>query len=117
LDALAQAQAFMKETGEHYYKAERHRLHGDVMACMHPGSAAAERSYQRAMEIATAQGALAHQLRAAVSLARLWRTGGQADKASELLKTNLQSWDLSEPHPLLLEAQELLEELRAAKPD
>jgi predicted ATPase len=117
LDALAQAQAFMKETGEHYYKAERHRLHGDVMACMHPGSAAAERSYQRAMEIATAQGALAHQLRAAVSLARLWRTGGQADKASDLLKTNLQSWDVSEPHPLLLEAQELLEELRAAKPD
>lgn len=38
LEALAEAQTFMQDTGEHFYQAERHRLHREVMATLHPGA-------------------------------------------------------------------------------
>ena len=48
-------------------------------------SAAAEASFERALSIARQQSAKLWELRAAVSLARLWRAQGRNDKATDLL--------------------------------
>ena len=44
-----------------------------------------EQSYRRALAIAERQNAKAHQLRAAMSMARLWRDQGKRDEARDLL--------------------------------
>jgi predicted ATPase len=46
---------------------------------------AAERSYHRAIGVAEQQNARSHELRASMSLARLWRDQGKREKARDLL--------------------------------
>jgi tetratricopeptide (TPR) repeat protein len=70
-DALAQADA----TGEQGSLAELHRLLGDVKTRRND-AAGAEACYQRALEVATRQGAWLLALRAATGSVRLTRTTG-----------------------------------------
>jgi predicted ATPase len=88
LAVLARAEALMAETGEGYYEAEIHRLTGDLRLRQdEPGAIAqAEAGYRRAIEVARRQGARAWELRAATSLARLWRSQGKASAGRELLR-------------------------------
>jgi predicted ATPase len=44
-----------------------------------------EQSYRKALEIAERRNAKAHQLRAAMGMARLWRDQGKPDEARDLL--------------------------------
>jgi predicted ATPase len=48
-------------------------------------AAKAEACFKRALEIAHAQQAKSFELRAAMSMARLWRSQGRRDEARELL--------------------------------
>jgi len=50
-----------------------------------PDAAKAEAHFERAMEVAQAQQAKSWELRAAISMARLWRDQGKAQQARELL--------------------------------
>ena len=70
MDALAQAHAFMQDTGEFYWEAERLRLSGELALARQPGSDAAAAFFKKAVEIARCQNAKSLELRALASLAR-----------------------------------------------
>ena len=60
----------VEATGERWFEAELHRLHGEALLGIDPIDPAADHEFRRAIEIATAQGGDALRLRAEKSLAR-----------------------------------------------
>jgi predicted ATPase len=76
----------VERTGERWFEAELHRLKGGVMLSVRNDSGAeAERCFRRAITVGREQGAKLWELRAAVSLARLWAEQGERRKAYDLL--------------------------------
>ena len=74
------------QRGEHYFEAELHRLQGQVVLALQPGSETeAERLFRRALEIAGGQEARSLELRAAVSLALMLAARGRRTEARALL--------------------------------
>ena len=112
LDALKEGLNVMERTGEHWWKAEVHRLQGDLL--LHqatPNVAQAETCFHQSISIAQHQSAKSLELRAATSLAKLWQSQGKRDEARELLEP-VYSWftegfDTAD----LIEAKALLDEL------
>jgi predicted ATPase len=86
LAALDEALAVMQVTGERWGEAELYRLRGELLL-RPPGQDAhqAESCFQQALAVARQQQAKSWELRAAVSLARLWQQQGQQDEARALL--------------------------------
>ena len=68
------------------WHAELHRLNGELTRIL-PGDhdAAAEAAFEEALRIARNQQAKSWELRAAMSMARLWRNQGKVQQARELL--------------------------------
>jgi predicted ATPase len=86
LDALHEAAVLVEETGERYVEAEIRRLQGNLLlAQSRNASAAAERSFLKALEVARSQDARSLELRAASDLARLWAERGERGRAADLL--------------------------------
>jgi predicted ATPase len=84
---LAEAQQAMRQGGERSWEAEQYRLQGGLLL-RQPGdepTGAAEAGLQRALEVARQQHARSWELRAAMSLARLWQQQGKRQAAYELL--------------------------------
>jgi class 3 adenylate cyclase/predicted ATPase len=82
---VATALAVAAQTGQPFFDADLHRLDGDLLlATGGPADEAAAR-YHRALAIAREQGARSLELRAATSLARLWRDQGKRAEARDLL--------------------------------
>ena len=73
--------------------------------------AAAEQNYQRALAVAERQSAKTFGLRAAISLARLWRDQGKCTQARDLLALGYGRFTEGFDMPLLRDAKALLEEL------
>ncbi len=87
LATLGDALALCEQNDERYYEAEIHRLRGELLLALEPPDAVgAEQALQRAVELARAQGARLLELRAAVSLGRLWRDTRRGDQAREILE-------------------------------
>jgi predicted ATPase len=86
LQALAEADTLMEQHEERWWEAEIHRLRG-VLLLRQPGTppAEAEAWFQRALDVARRQEAKSLELRAAMSLARLWQQQGKRAEAHELL--------------------------------
>jgi predicted ATPase len=86
LQALAEAHTLVEQKEEHYWEAEVCRLRG-VLLLRQTGTpqAEAEAWLQRAMDIARRQEAKSLELRAAMSLSRLWQQQGKWATAHELL--------------------------------
>src|SRR5262249_2677291 len=86
LAALSEALALVETTGERYYAAELHRLQGELLL-QHaaPEVSHAETCFQQALAMARRQQAKALELRAAMSLSRLWQQQGKRDEARALL--------------------------------
>jgi len=84
LGHLVEAERLIAETGDRYADAELHRIRRDLLgnADDHP---AAERCYLQAIAIAKRQSAKLWELRAAISLARLWSEQGKRDATRNLL--------------------------------
>jgi predicted ATPase len=78
-DALAKAAV----AGERGWNAEIHRLRGEFTG--RSPSANAEDSFRTALAITREQGTRGYELRAATSLARLWREQGRQGEARDLL--------------------------------
>jgi TOMM system kinase/cyclase fusion protein len=86
LQALAEAHTLVEQQEERWWEAEVCRLRG-VLLLRQPGTppAEAEAWLQRALDVARRQEAKALELRAAMSLARLWQQQGKRAEARELL--------------------------------
>src|SRR5262245_14448837 len=82
---VATALAVAAQTGQLFWDAELHRLDGDLLLATGRTADEAATRYHRALAIAREQGARSFELRAATSLARLWRDQGKRAEARELL--------------------------------
>jgi predicted ATPase len=95
LTALTEAQVLMATTSEAFYAAEIARLQGELQLWagaqvpdMRPDTSpavAAARRFQHALEVARSRRTRWWELRAAMSLARLWQQQGKPAEAYELL--------------------------------
>ena len=86
LRILANAHTLSRETGDIFWDPELYRLQGALTLAGDPGqTATAERAFEDALASARDQSAHALELRAATSLARLWRDQGRAKQAIETL--------------------------------
>jgi predicted ATPase len=83
---IDQAIATIESCGERVWAAEAQRLAGEV-ALLSPRADAteAQKRFERALSVARQQQAKSWELRAATSLARLWRDHGKVQQAGELL--------------------------------
>jgi predicted ATPase len=86
LQALAEAHTLVEQQEERWWEAEIHRLQG-LLLLKQTGTpqAEAEAWLQRALDVARHQEAKLLELRAAMSLARLWQQQGQRAEAHALL--------------------------------
>jgi DNA-binding SARP family transcriptional activator len=84
LDALAEAFSFMDETGERYAEAEARRLKGELLL-MGGDETGAEADFRKAVQVASRQQAKSFELRAAMSLCRLWHQQGKGEDARRML--------------------------------
>jgi predicted ATPase len=83
---IDEAIAAVQRTKEKFCEAEVHRVAGEVALKSSGTSAAkAETYFERALAIARKQQAKSWELRAAMSMARLWRDQGKPDEARDLL--------------------------------
>jgi DNA-binding SARP family transcriptional activator/predicted ATPase len=87
LTTLAQALALVQETDERYYEAELHRVRGELLRAERgpDNEAEAEASFQKAVEVARRQQAKLWELRATVSLCRMWHSQGRVEEARQTL--------------------------------
>jgi class 3 adenylate cyclase/predicted ATPase len=86
LRVLAEALAAAHNRGEHYCEAELHRLTGELLLLQSADQhAEAEACFHQALAIARRQQAKSWELRAAMSLSRLWQQHGKQAEARALL--------------------------------
>jgi TOMM system kinase/cyclase fusion protein len=86
LRVLTEAQTVAQATGERFYEAELSRLTGELLrAQSSENHAAAEACFQQALDVAHRQQAKSWELRAAMSLSRLWQRQGKRGAAYQLL--------------------------------
>jgi predicted ATPase len=84
LAVLDESLALSEETGEHFWEAEIVRLRGDLLVAQQRAPEA-EPAYQQALALARRQQAKSLELRAALSLSRLWLVQGKRGAAHDLL--------------------------------
>ena len=76
----------VERSEEKWCEAELHRIAGEIaLKSPQPDAAKAEKYFECALAVARAQRAKSWELRAAMSLARLWRDQGKPQQARELL--------------------------------
>jgi predicted ATPase len=110
LKQLVKAAKLVETTREGWAEAEMHRIRGTLLLSIHD-QAAAEDSFHKALAVAQRQNAKFWELRAAMSMARLWRDHGKRDEARDLLAP-VYGWFTEGFDTLdLKEAKALLEEL------
>ena len=115
LCVLAEAFAEVATTAERRWEAELYRLQGELLLRAQGSRRKAERTpeacFRQALAVARQQQAKALELRAAVSLSRLWQQQGKRDAARQLL-AEIYGW-FSEGFDTrdLQEAKALLEQL------
>jgi predicted ATPase/class 3 adenylate cyclase len=113
---LGEALDRSEATDERWFEAELHRLRGELLlALVEPDRPEAEICFGRALALAREQDAKMWELRAATSLARLWRDQGRRAEAHDLLVPVYGWFTEGFDTPDLQEAKALLEEL-ASKP-
>jgi predicted ATPase/transcriptional regulator with XRE-family HTH domain len=83
LAAVAEGLTVADTTDQHLFSAELHRLRGELLRDQDVGTA--EDSLAQALAVARGQGAHALELRAAMSLGRLWHDQGKSAEAHALV--------------------------------
>ena len=110
LAVLAEALEAVHHTGECWWEAELYRLKGELLQAAGSGNEA-EACFHQAFDVARRQQAKSLELRAAISLSRLWQPQGKPDAARHLLAESYgwftEGFDTAD----LREAKALLEEL------
>jgi predicted ATPase len=110
LGHLAEAQRLVAEIEDRWAEAELHRVRGELLRASHD-PVGAERCFCQAIGTAQQQCAKFWELRAAVSLARLWREQGKRDAAHDLLAPTYGWFTEGFDAPVLKEAKAVLDTL------
>ncbi len=109
LAAMASALDTIEQTEERWCEAEVYRLKGEIIlraaarvfktktkgasrVALRTAEGEAEKCFQKALEIAQAQGAKSWELRAALSLTKIWRHNGKEAQGCQLLQQILDSF-------------------------
>jgi predicted ATPase len=98
-------------TGERMFEAELYRLRGRLLLLSGTCTDQVETFFEKAIAVARLQGAKLWELRAIVSMARLWHNRGKSAEARELLAPIYRWFTEGFDTPDLKEAKALLEEL------
>jgi class 3 adenylate cyclase len=101
-------------TGQTFFDADLHRLQGECLLAQEDksqNSKEAEECFRRSLDIARAQDAKSFELRAATSLARLWRDQGKRVAARDLLAPLYAWFTQGFATRDLIEAKALLDDL------
>jgi predicted ATPase len=113
--AAAAGLAIAAQTGQALFNSELNRLRGEIVLASGGAFAEAEPHFHHALEIARAQKAKSFELRAATSLARLWRDQSKRAEARDLLAPIyawfIEGFDTAD----LKDAKALLDQLSANK--
>ncbi|MBV7328143.1 hypothetical protein KFU94_07760 [Chloroflexi bacterium TSY] len=112
LNVVDEAMGLVCTTGEGYYEAELHRIKGELIQLEDATETVAESCFLRAIEVAQRQQAKSLELRAIMSLCRLWQKQGRHTEALQIL-AEIYHWftegfatrDLKEAKALLDELQ------------
>jgi len=121
LAALADAPAMVDKTGERRWEAELYRLKGELLLAQEgsrlqavgfrENTTEAEECFHKAIDVARKQQAKSLELRAVLSLARLWQQQGKHHAARDMLSTIYNWFTEGFDTKDLQEAKALLEEL------
>jgi tetratricopeptide (TPR) repeat protein len=99
------------QSGHHWFDAEIYRQRGELLLRNHNDTLKAEADFERALQIARKQEGKLFELRAAISLARLWRDGHKRAEARDLLAPIYSTFSSGFDIPDLVAAKVLLSEL------
>jgi predicted ATPase len=111
LAAINEALVVVEQTGERIWQAELFRLQGELLLALGGAVPGVESCYRQAIDLARQQCAKALELRATVSLVRLWQSQDRQAEARQLLAA-IYGWFSEGFDTLDLQAaQALMEEL------
>src|SRR5262252_2048549 len=82
---IGEAITTVETTKERWFEAEANRTAGEIALLLPEPDVAKAECFERALAVARKQQAKSGQLRAAMSMARLWRDQGRRDEARDLL--------------------------------
>jgi predicted ATPase len=113
LDILDESQLIIEKSGSRFFEAELHRIRGELLLNRaEEEDKKAEQEFKKAIELSRTKQANSLELRAALSMSKLWQKQGKKKGAYNLL-SEVYGWftegfDTSD----LKEAKELLDELK-----
>src|SRR5271170_5279821 len=114
LAGIDEALALAGETGEHWFDAGLHRIRGEILLKQNPADPApAEAAFLAAIAVAQQQKARSFELRAALSLAKLYQSAGRPIDAHDVLGPALEGFSPTPEFPATVEAKALFEALAA----
>ena len=106
---LDEALATCDRTGYRAFEAELHRVRGEILLKRDPANPApAEEAFLTAIAVAKQQGTRSFELRAALSLAKLYQSTGRPAEAHAVLAPALEGFAPTPEMPEIAEAQTLL---------
>jgi DNA-binding SARP family transcriptional activator/predicted ATPase len=91
LEAVAEGLEIVRAGQEYCFEAELHRCQGELILAKGEDELEAETRFQQALETARRQHARSYELRAAMSLSRLWQQQGKRAEAYQLL-SDVYNW-------------------------
>ena len=113
LATVDHAIAETERTGQRWCKADTHRIRGEILMKRDPAnSAPAEDAFLTAIESAQQQKARSFELRAALSLAKLYQSTGRAADARAVLARALEGFSPTPEFPEIEQAQALVAVLK-----
>jgi predicted ATPase len=109
---IGEAMTVMEASGETWCEAELHRISGEIaLNSPEQDAVRAQTYFERALSVARQQQAKSWELRAAMSMARLWRDQGKRSEARDLLAPVYGWFTEGFDTRDLKEAKDLLDEL------
>jgi tetratricopeptide (TPR) repeat protein len=91
LAALEEGLTLVEKSGERFYEAEIRRLKGELLLARSADETEVEKHYQHAIAVARQLEAKSLELRAVMSLSRLWQKSGKREQARQMLG-EIYSW-------------------------
>jgi class 3 adenylate cyclase/predicted ATPase len=109
LEVVNEAISEAEQTGQSWFDAELYRARGELLLqCGRPETVDSEAAFKHAVDVAGRQQTRAFELRAALSLAKLYQSTGRAADAHAVLAPALEGFSPTPEFPEIAEAQALL---------